>query len=220
MWRYDTRVYRVADFYNTDHRSDMRIRLPAAKKQRRALIDVDRLKNLENRLEFELKVANRFESLEDETSNIEERWTQLREAVTQSALKVCGTRKRRKPVWLSDEVMDLAEKKTRLFVEWQATEGSDKAAKYEEYRATNRACIKATKEAKRSVWARKGSEVEQEARQNNTRAMYQKLNELRGKSGTGIDLLRDSQGNLILGSGERRKKWKDDIECGISTDEK
>ena len=127
---YDTRVYRGADFCNTDHRlivSDMRIRLPAAKKQRRALIDVDRLKNLENRLEFELKVANRFESLEDETSNIEERWTQLREAVTQSALEVCGTRKRRKPVWLSDEVMDLAEKKTRLFVEWQATEGSDKA---------------------------------------------------------------------------------------------
>ena len=97
-------------------------------------------------------------------------------------------------------------------MEWQSTGDPDKEAKYEEYRATNRACIKATKEAKRSVWARKGSEVEQEARQNNTRAMYQKLNELRGKSGTGMDLLRDSQGNLILESGERRKRWKEHFE--------
>ena len=42
--------------------------------------------------------------------------------------------------------------------------------------------------------------------------MYQKLNELRGKSGTGMDLLRDSQGNLILESGERRKRWKEHFE--------
>ncbi len=53
----------------------------------------------------------------------------------------------------------------------------------------NRACIKVTKEAKnKSVWLRKVGELEESARQNNTRAVYQRLNELKGKSGAGMDL--------------------------------
>ena len=52
-----------------------------------------------------------------------------------------------------------------------------------------------------------------EARRGNTRAMYQKLNELRGKAGTGIDLLRDSRRNLVRGTEERRRRWKEHFEA-------
>jgi exonuclease III len=212
---YDTRVYRGADFCNSDHRlvvSDMRIRMPVAKRPKRNLIDLERLRRLESQLEFELKIANRFESLSDEVLDTDEEWTQLKEAVVQSATEVCGTKKRKKPVWLSDDVEQLSEKKASLFAEWQSSRGQTRETKYEEYRTTNRACIKATKKAKRSVWARKGKELEEEARLNNTRAVYQKLNELEGKASAGMDLLRDVQGSLIRSVEERRLRWKEHFE--------
>ena len=147
-------MYRGADFSNSDHRmvvSKMRIRLPVAKKPKRNLIDLEGFKSLERRLDFELKIANRFGSLEDEARDIEEEWTELKEALVQSATEVCGTKKSRRPIWLTDELINLTEKKALLFAEWQSSQDQARETKYAEYRAVNRACIKATKEAKRTV---------------------------------------------------------------------
>jgi len=191
----------------------MRIRLPKVKKPTRKLIDLEELRSLERQSAYELKIANRYEALTDEVLDIEEEWTQLKEAVVQSALEVCGAKKRKRPVWLTDDIKKLSEEKAKRFAEWQSA-GCDRTrgTKYAAYREVNRACIKATKEAKKLVWLRKVGELEESARQNNTRAVYQKLNELKGKSGAGMDLLRDSRGVLIRGVVERRQRWKEHFE--------
>ena len=212
---FDTRVYRGADFCNTDHRlvvSEMRIRFPANKKPKRSLIDIEKLKNLEIQSDYGCKIANRFGLLHDEVLSTEDEWTQLKEAVVLSATEVCGTKKRKRPAWLSDDVIRLSEKKAKLFAEWQSSRGQTSKTIYAAYRDANRACIKATKEAKRSIWSRKGEALEKEARQHNTRAVHQKINELKGKANTGMDLLRDGQGNLIRGVKERRLRWKEHFE--------
>jgi exonuclease III len=213
----DTRVYRGADFCNSDHRlvvSEMRVRLSNAKKPKQELVDVDRLKSQEKAIEFELNIGNRFGALTDEVTDAEGMLGQLKKTLVASAKEVCGMKKRRKPVWLTDDVVKLAEEKAKLFVEWQSSSNSEptREAKYAEYRDVNRACIKATKKAKRMVWARKGEELEEEARRNNTRAVYQKLNELRGKSGAVMDLLKDTEGNFVREAGERRQRWKQHFE--------
>jgi hypothetical protein len=62
---------------------------------------------------------------------------------------VCGTRKRKKAEWVTEEVVQLADKKEELFNKWQSVKSSeDHAAKQarDKYKAANRACLKATRE--------------------------------------------------------------------------
>ena len=54
-------------------------------------------------------------------SDIEGMWTQLKETIVASATEVCGTKKRRKPVWLTDDVIMLTEEKAKLFAEWRSS---------------------------------------------------------------------------------------------------
>ncbi|CAF1369434.1 unnamed protein product, partial [Didymodactylos carnosus] len=119
----DTRVYRGADFMNTDHRlllSKIKIKLKVMKNDNKVVkADVVQLQNPEKRIDFELKLANKFASLKDEAGNLEKNWEILKEATTSSALEVCGKKKQNKKRWFNNEVESLVEKKVKLFHKWQ-----------------------------------------------------------------------------------------------------
>ena len=212
----DTRAYRGAEFNNTDHRlvlSKMKIHLSLKRRPLQAIPDVARLAQTEKRLEFEVELQNRFDCLGDELPSIEDEWIRLSEMTKEVAMKVCGTRKRKRAEWVTEEVVQLADKKAELFARWQAIEsGEHQAAQqaHDEYRVANKVCLKAAKEAKRSHIRRIASDLENEARRHNTRALYQKVGELKGSSRTDMGFLREKDGQLIEDGMERiRERWKE-----------
>ncbi len=70
--------------------------------------------------------------------------------------------------------------------------------------------MKATREAKRSFTSLIAADLENEARLNNTRAVYQKVGELVGSSQIDMSNLREKDGQLILGGMDRvRERWKE-----------
>lgn len=75
----------------------------------------------------------------------------VQEIANEVAIQVCGTMKRKRADWLTDEVIQLAEKKAELCKNCQASMGDGEwtvKEAYEKYRIANRACLKVNKEAK------------------------------------------------------------------------
>ena len=207
----DTRVYRHAEFNNSDHRlvmAKLRLRLRAEKRPKKIRLNVDRFKSMETQLVYELELQNRFAALGDEFKDVEESWANLRECVTTTALRVCGEVKRKRDAWLNEEVERLAEEKLDAYKTWMGTSGEDKAGLYDEYKVANKMCIKATRRAKQAHWEKKGEELEKEASRGNARAAYKIVEELKGTTQTSADLLRDEKGNIIGSVEGRKRRWQ------------
>ena len=63
----DTRAYRGAEFCNSDHRMVMaktKVHLPAKRKQRKVILDLEKLKSVDKQSEYQLLLENRFQVLE------------------------------------------------------------------------------------------------------------------------------------------------------------
>ena len=66
---------------------------------------------------------------------------------------------------MTDEVAELADKKAELFALWQGSSGQSKEKEVGlQYKSANKACIKATREAKKAFWSRKGTELDSQKR--------------------------------------------------------
>ena len=211
----DARVFRSADFCNTDHRlllARMRLKLKAKRVQAKGQLDLDRLRDPAVQLQFELAVSNRFMRLEDELNgaDIETHWAEVKETTLAVAGEVCGVRRKRKKKWLDDTVEQLSEAKDSLFLKWQATEGHSKGDEvYREYKAANRTCMRAVRAAKAAHREKMVEELEQHAKNGDTRAVYQVIKEL-GKTGDSrAGTLRGSNGEVILDIKGRMKRWEE-----------
>ena len=87
-------------------------------------------------------------------------------------------------------------RKVELYGKWIGTrrpqgDGAERRSEaYLEYKKANRACIKATRLAKSQQLEQKAKELEQSARCNNTRRVFQMVNEIEGSARATMDLLR------------------------------
>ena len=129
--------------------------------------------------------------------------------MNEEALKVCGRVKHKRVEWLTDDIKQLAALKLAKFKEWQSLQHGDvkKSLVYDEYRKLNRECIAATKAAKNAIVKAKGKELEKMAKINNTRAVYQKVSELKGTRSVQADMLRNEDGTVVHGCVEKKERW-------------
>jgi hypothetical protein len=138
----------------------------------------------------------------------------LKSAVNEKALKVCGRVKLKRVEWLTDNIKQLAALKLAKFKEWQSLKHVDvkKSEVYDEYRLNrvyklNRESIAASKAAKNAIVKAKGKELEEMEKINNTRAVYQKVSELKGTRSVQADMLRNEDGTVVHGCVERKERW-------------
>ena len=118
-------------------------------------------------------------------ADIETHWKKIKVGTLEAASEVCGVKKNKKEEWLNAEVEQLSEAKDSLFMKWQTTHGRSKSDDaYEEYKKAKRACVKAVRRSKAEVKSRKARELEQHAKDNNTRALYQTIKKLEGTKGS------------------------------------
>ena len=119
---------------------------------------------------------------------------------------------RKRERWLTAEVSERIDAKKERFEEWLASKEENKDATYQIYKEASRACLKATRKAKKEQINKKCMELEADAKAKNTRAVYQKVKELKGVENGRGGLLRDEMGNLILDARKRKERWKGHFE--------
>lgn len=216
----DTRVYRGGDFSNSDHRllvSKLRLRLTTKRRPRRALLDVNALNDEVKARAFIENMGSRFRCLEDGVADPEVEESALVKALNDAASMVCGVVKKPRVKWLTSDVIRASGNKEAKYKVWLSTQSrragdAERQEAYLEYKAANKACLKATRAAKVKVVLDKARELEKSARGSNTRRVFQAVEELSGSASSSMDQLKDASGNLLMGVEERKRRWKEHFE--------
>ena len=121
----DTRVYRGADI-SSDHylvKTSIKLKLRRNNKdvQKRAKYDVDKLKEEDIRMQFSIKLNNRFEILEDEHEEnngnidlIEKMNNDFENAYNETAKEILGFKKKQTKPWISKESWNLIAQRKQI----------------------------------------------------------------------------------------------------------
>jgi len=120
-------------------------------------------------------VSNRFEALMQEDLDIDELTQHAAEVITEMATEVLGkTSEKAKKKWISDETMQLIERKRQL---------KNQRKRSAEYNDLKREVQNAFRKDKQEWLEEKCTEVEEMNRRHNTSGVYKTIKEITGKRG-------------------------------------
>ena len=207
--RYQNSVKNACSYPGADADSDhnlvvMRVVVKLKKMQRTTRIrkwDVAQLKTKEQALtkEIEDKIGDmRGQSVED-------RWTKLKNVVTDSAKSVIGYTNRkpaRKP-WVSKEMLDkMAERR-----KWKNVKSEEGKRKY---RQLNNELRRETDRARESWWEKECKELEEMDKIGQSDRMYAKVRQITMKPKTcNCATVKDGSGKLLTEPQEIQNRWKE-----------
>ncbi|XP_044758865.1 uncharacterized protein LOC123316723 [Coccinella septempunctata] len=154
------------------------------------------------RYEVDKKLVEKLTEDEDERS-LEELWQAFKEALIQSAIKVCGTRKiawyRRQTNWWSASINNIEVKKKKKI--WKTCLQARNAT-IMEYRAQRKKVKELIQEAKRKSSKKLGNRLELHSRKNQ-KLFYSAMESMKGGEATALSSnIKDEKGNIIRDEGE------------------
>ena len=133
------------------------------------------LTNKEKKAEFKIELNNRFEALQNETSEIvttEDHWQQVKQAFTSACETVVRLKNRKHQDWISPETLVNVEKRKNL------KNGKTRSAKQiatKTYTEANKEVKSSARKDKRAFVYKLIEEDEETARQNNIKALYDNI---------------------------------------------
>ena len=209
----DVRVYRGADV-GSDHNlavSTVRLSLAALKKQKKQLrYDTANLLNRDILTSFNATIGGKSHALADldEVCDVDDKWTIFSSTINSVATEHLGHRKGKRDEWISTNSRDLIAKRKAA----RPALGDD----YHELNRQTKASLRRDKKAWRSKTA---VEMEEAAKDNNMREVYQKKNILLGKTSKRASQIRDDKGDIIKDEAARLKRWAEYFEGLLNADE-
>ena len=116
----DTRVYRGAEFNNTDHRllmAQLKFKIKNMVQTKKRRPDLEKLKDPKVPEQYQIALKNRFQTLVDEMEgkDVESLWSDFKETAKSTIMAVCGESDRKKDDWITPEVMAAVERKQEAF---------------------------------------------------------------------------------------------------------
>lgn len=207
----DVRVFRGADVAS-DHYlllSSIRLRLKQIPKQKHIKpFAVEKLKNEDVAGTFKLELQNRFQLL-DEQSELEEKWSQFQEVLTEVAEETIGRRRgTKKKQWISDRTWKLIDDRKTVKCRRDQALTSEKleeaAVKYQELDRQ----VKAKCREDKKIWLEgKAREAQQAASKNDTRALFKIVQDLSGSRVNNNVPIKDKTGKTLFGQKEQDARW-------------
>ena len=155
--------------------------------------------NSEIREQYQVTVKNKFELLE-EIQDINEKWTKLKEAITESAKEIIPKKQQKaKKKWMTKEILDLME-----------TRRVNKDSK-EEYEKLHKQIRTKCKEAK-EIWLEEQCEEIENSHNQNTADMYKKIKDLTKKSSNpATGCIKAKDGQIIMEKEKILERWSEYI---------
>ena len=149
---------------------------------------------------LQIALSNRFATLA-QTDNADEMEKQISEVILNCAKPLCPPVRHRTQPWISNECLDLVEKRKRA-----------KLSDYNQYRQLNREVRKQMKEEREAHWNRVAADLEVAASKHEYNTLYRTLRRLSGKSKVTNDNIRNTNGTFVKSSIECLKRWREFFE--------
>jgi exonuclease III len=144
-----------------------------------------------------------------QSSTVEEKWRQLKSAITESAVKNIGYSKGRvaKKPWITTSMLDKMEER-RMWKSRNSEEGR------KNYRKLNNELRRETEKAKEEWWNNECKELEDLDQRGRSDLVYSKVRKLTEskKSGSRSVSIKDKDGRLLTDPEEIRKRWLEYVE--------
>ena len=175
----------------------------------REVVKVSEL-NVESKAEeFQHALREEYDSVRGQgLGSVEEEWETFKDALLRCAKNVCGVRRvggcRRKGCeWWNEEVKLAVAQKRKAFEQWLQARS---AVAYDNYREMRKVVKQVVRRAKRDADARWGRRLCQNFEEN--KKMFWKEVKMVRKGETGKEeVVKDVNGQLLLESGDVRKRW-------------
>ena len=217
----DTRVFRGADL-SSDHylvKTFIKIKLKRMKKQcpRRNKYDTNKLNDETTRMQFCLKLKNRYEVLEteyadqnEEPSVIEKLNKNLEVALNETAKEVLGYKKTKSKPWISEEAWALIDERKQINQNINSTRSERlKQQLRERYKAKNKEVKKRIKADKKEWINNIAKEAEDAAANHHMKTLYSLTKTLSNEKPKKCVTINNKDGKTITNSEERKERWKE-----------
>ena len=193
-WRLmqNCRVYRSAEFFNTDHRLviatlRLRFRCRRARGQGPPVLDLERLRNQACKSAFAVEIENRFDALQSLDSATD--WDTFKEETLEAARLAVGTRPRGGRTLVSAETLAIVDE--------------SRAARLMGDRRRHRELVRRCRVQLRVDRERVASELAREAEdgfnRNNLRPAFRAIKRLSSVSTPGVNTLLKTDGEVVVG---------------------
>ena len=205
-WRIasDCRVRRSAELGNTDHRmlsTTLHLHLLRSRptSKRSQLPDTDKLHLPHFAQQYSIKVANRFETL-NEAENLDEAWQQITSTMVPIAVETLGKRRVKKQPWISSETLELVDQCREIRLQGMT-------ASYRELSRHRRRSLRKD----RTAWLHSiADSAEQGFRHGNTKSAFKSIKAL-SQAGTRryTSPLLSSDGSIVSEATAKLRCWQE-----------
>ena len=118
---------------------------------------------------------------------------------------------RRYKEWLTNEILDIVNKKSHAILQWPNHRGTSQEHKYRKQYCTLRKLTKKKVEERQiEYWDELSPEIEQAIKQHDPATAYRMIPRLKGGKAKIEEMpIHDKQGNLLVNSHERLHRWRE-----------
>ncbi|CAM4859591.1 unnamed protein product [Rotaria socialis] len=215
----DVRVHRTAaGVIGTDHhliRSKVRLHLKSRKKstaKQSRNLDKRKLCDPATVLAFQAAFATTTCSIST-ASSTNEKYTELSNIVKELSENFFGVteRQRKYKEWLTNEILDIVNKKSHAFLQWQNHRGTCQEHNYrKQYCTLRKQAKKKVEERQIEYWDELSLEIEQAIKQHDPATAYRMIRRLKGGKAKIEEMpIHDKQGNLLINGHERLRRWSE-----------
>ncbi|KAK6019872.1 endonuclease/exonuclease/phosphatase family protein, partial [Ostertagia ostertagi] len=177
---------------NSRYMSSARLRLQCAKRgKRQPKVDWEQLLKLEVKQGFQIALSNQFAAF-TEVGTVDEEERQTAKVITECATQLCPVLRRRTKPWISDETLQLVDKRRKV----KLTNGTT-------YQLLSKELRKRLKTEREAYWNAVAEELEESASKHEYRMPYQILRRLCGKTRACGTFIKDASGKLVKASTDR-----------------
>ncbi|KAK6478437.1 hypothetical protein HHUSO_G20753 [Huso huso] len=156
-----------------------------------------RLMDPATKREFQIALSNKFAALA-QSDDLDDEEQQISQAILESAAPLCPPNRRRTQPWISDECLNLVDKRKQA-----------KHVDLEQYRHLNREVRQMMKTEREAYWNNVAADLEEAASRHEYRTLYQTLKRLSGKTKSTNDNVKKADGTFVRSASERLQRWKE-----------
>jgi hypothetical protein len=211
---------RAAGAIGTDHHL-MRAKIKFHLKSRRKRVskktvkyDITKLKNEKSLEMFQKDLQENRADLTERTLSIDEKYSLFLSYLKGNAekhFKLDKNTNRKRKEWLTDDILQIIDRKSLAFVNWQNHRGTQRETEYRnKYRRLRKLAKNKVDERQEEYWDEVCEEIETTIKFNDPATAFSIIRRLRGGSKRVENMpIKDKNGELLLNSSDRLERWRE-----------